>query len=163
MLLDSGEDTERMLKRLSEYFGGEPVDFDFADEFELLPLYVETESFVCVHSGAPLDENGGLLPLSLASVEELVFDRHFKNPDTVYTGEKCVFFGHTQTDAVFGENIILGHLRQEDRKPLSISDFSKIHLDTGAWSSGIMGCICVESVKAYYVYEDKKESKCTSL
>lgn len=42
--------------------------------------------------------------------------------------------------------------RDKSRSARSIRDYYKIHLDTGAWSGGVMGCFCVDTLKAYYVF-----------
>lgn len=152
LLEESPDDFDRVLSRLQAYFpDGHLLDWDTVDRIEALPLYIEEKNFICVHSGVPLGDDGKILPLKDASPEQLVFDRKFKNPELLHSSPKCVFFGHTETSAVTGKNKIIGYLKNPANKPSSISDFIKVHLDTGAWSGGAMSCLSVDTLKAYYV------------
>ena len=152
LLEESPDDFDGVLRKLQAYFpDGAVLDWDTVDRIEALPLYIEEEDFICVHSGLPLSEYGKILPLCDASAEELVYDRKFKNPEVLHTDRKCVFFGHTEASAISGKNKIIGYLKNPSKKPSSISDFSKVHLDTGAWSGGALSCLCVDTLKAYYV------------
>ena len=157
ILGESPKNFDDVLEKLWRYFpeDSEKIDFETVDAIEALPAYLEFDKFICVHSGIPLGDDGENLPLCHASVEELVFDRRFKNPEVTHKSPKCVFFGHTHTDAVCGRNVILGHLRDGVENPRDVSDFYKIHLDTGAFCSGVMGCFCVDTMKAHYVYKKK--------
>ncbi len=151
ILEESPDDFDSVLSRLQAYFpDGHLLDWETVDRIESLPLFIEENDFICVHSGLPLDSDGNILPLYNASAEELVFDRRFKNPDVLHKSPKCVFFGHTETSAVSGKNKIIGYLRSPGEQPKSISDFIKVHLDTGAWHGGAMSCLCVDTLKAYY-------------
>ena len=148
---------DRVLKQLQSYFptDGHLLDWALVDWLESLPFYIETEDFICVHAGVPVDERGYLLPLARVEIEHLVFDRRFKDPYFSHRSPKCVFFGHTITSAVCGENKILGYRRHRRTPPKSIGDYYKIHLDTGACTSGVMGCFCLETLKTAYVYTAK--------
>lgn len=153
VLQTSPEDFDAVLRQLQSYFpaDGELLDWDLLDWLDSLPAYIEEADFICVHAGIPTDAEGKLLPLSLVQVEELIYDRYFKDPGTVHKSPPCVFFGHTQTYAVCGENRILGY-RRDRRTPVnSVSDYYKVHLDTGAWNSGVLGCFCMDTCKAVYV------------
>lgn len=153
VLQTSPEDFDAVLRQLQSYFpaDGKLLDWDLLDWLDSLPAYLEEADFICVHAGIPTDAEGKLLPLSHVQVEELIYDRHFKDPGTVHKSQPCVFFGHTQTDAVCGENRILGY-RRDRRTPVnSVSDYYKVHLDTGAWNSGVLGCFCMDTCKAVYV------------
>ena len=151
-LLESGCDSETMLARLREYFPSDRglLDWELVDWIESLPTYIETDEFICVHAGIPISPEGELL-LSDASVNQLVHDRRFKNPDATHRSPKCVFFGHTQTDCIIGEPKIIGHRRTPFAPTDTLEGFSKIHLDTGTWSNGVMACLCIDTCKAYYV------------
>lgn len=145
-------DDEALLK-LREYF---PKDAHFLDSelvewINSLPTYIEEDDFICVHAGVPLDSQGRLLPLEEARVEELVYDRKFKNPDVIPKAPKCVFFGHTETSSISGEDRIIKYLAHGVTKPRSVLDYCKIHLDTGAWRSGVLGCFCIDSLTEIYV------------
>jgi diadenosine tetraphosphatase ApaH/serine/threonine PP2A family protein phosphatase len=144
---------EPLLERLSEYFPGEEsfLDWEMIDYLDSLPAYLERDDFICVHSGLPLDLNGFPLPLKLASIDSLVHDRRFKDPTLLHRGNKCVFFGHTHTSYICGESKILAYRRRDKAPRGDISDYYKIHLDTGCFSSGVLGCFCVETLNAYYV------------
>ena len=149
------DDYEEVLNKLRGYFpeeDGKLLDWETVDRLEALPDYVEKDDFICVHAGIPIDDDGKLLPLESVFIGSLLNDRHFKDADFVHTSPKCVFFGHTTTDCVCDENRILAYTRQKhyDRK-LSINDFYKIHLDTGANINGVLGCFCMETLKAIYV------------
>lgn len=152
LLSDSGESSDAIMSKLREYFpDGELLDWEIVDFIDGLPAYIEEEDFICVHAGVPLDSQRRILPLSSASVNQLVNDRRFKEPSVKHESEKCVFFGHTQTNCISGECKILGYPREKGKKPSTVSDFYKIHLDTGAWSNGVLGCFCIDTLKAYYV------------
>lgn len=152
ILDESPDDFDEVLCRLKAYFtDGHLLDWDTVDSIEALPLFIEEDNFICVHSGVPLSDDGRILPLADADAEQLVFDRKFKDPKVLHKSPKCVFFGHTETYSVSGKDKIIGYLRTPSEKPKSISDFIKVHLDTGAWHGGAMSCLCVDTLKAYYV------------
>ncbi len=157
MMEQSPDDFDVVLQKLQEYFSEEEqLDWDTVDKIDELPYYIETDKFICVHAGIPIEKNGYLSELSNVSKEVLVHDRSFKNPDVKHISPKCVFFGHTQTDCVCGEPKILAYLRQNKSSPYKLSDFYKIHLDTGSWSNGVLGCFCVDTCRTYYAR--KKQS-----
>lgn len=153
-ILESSPDNfDEALKKLQDYFpeDGHLLDWDLVDWLDSLPPYIEEDEFICVHAGIPIDESGLLRPLPEVDVEQLVHDRRFKEPRVIHKSPKCVFFGHTQTDCICGENKILGYRKDKSTVPNSISDYYKIHLDTGSWSNGVLGCFCIDTLKAFYV------------
>lgn len=152
ILETSPEDFDEVLGKLQAYFqeDGYLLDWDLIDWFDSLPTYIEEDEFICVHAGIPIDESGYLFPLSQVDIERLVHDRRFKEPNVIHRSPKCVFFGHTQTDCVCGESKILGYRRNSSVIPKTIKDYYKIHLDTGAWSNGVLGCFCIDTLKATY-------------
>ena len=154
-LMSETGDLDLVLKRLREYFpcDRELLDFDVMDWLELLPYYVREDEFICVHAGLPTDDKGRLLQPEHVSPEIILNDRRFKEPTFRHESSECVFFGHTQTNGICGQNKILAYLKDRSRRPVGISDFYKIHLDTGAWCSGVLGCFCVDTLGAYYVGE----------
>ena len=158
ILQTSPENFDEVLRKLQNYFpeDGHLLNWDLVDWIDSLPSYIEEKDFICVHAGIPLDDSNQLLPLSEVSVEQLVHDRRFKEPTVIHKSPKCIFFGHTQTDCVCGENKIIGYRRNNGVPAKSITDFYKIHLDTGSWSNGVLGCFCIDTLKAVYV---KKENK----
>ena len=152
ILENSPDDFDEALKKLQSYFpeDGHLLDWELVDWLDNLPTYIEEDEFICVHAGIPIDKSGLLRPLSEVGTEQLVHDRRFKEPKTVHNSPKCVFFGHTQTDCICGENKILGYRRNERAAYKTIRDFYKIHLDTGSWSNGVLGCFCIDSLKVFY-------------
>lgn len=153
LLENSPNDFDSILTKLQEYFpnDGMLLDWDTVDRIESLPYYIEKDDFICAHAGVPTDEGGMLLPLSEANVHQLVYDRRFKDKGFVHHSEKCVFFGHTETSCICGENRIIGYKRNANLTVRSVKDFYKIHLDTGAWSAGVLGCFCIDTLKAVYI------------
>lgn len=153
ILQTSPNDFDVVLKKLQSYFPVEdcPLDWDLVDWFDGLPTYIEEDDFICVHAGIPVDAAGRLVSLSDVSVGQLVNDRRFKNPGLVHTSPKCVFFGHTQTDCICGEPKILAYRRDRAVPAKCVADYYKVHLDTGAWSNGVLGCFCIDTCRAFYV------------
>ncbi len=149
----SPDDFDEVLGKLQAYFPEDRylLDWDLVDWFDSLPSYIEEDEFICVHAGIPIDESGYLLPLSQVGIEQLVHDRRFKDPNVIHKSPKCVFFGHTQTDCICGESKILGYRRNNSTTPKTIKDFYKIHLDTGAWNNGVIGCFCIDTLRATYI------------
>jgi hypothetical protein len=151
ILQTSPNDFDEVLRQLQTYFpqDGDLLDWNVMDWLEELPPYIEKEGFICVHAGVPMDAGGKLLALPTVSIEQLVHDRRFKEPDVIPKSSKCVFFGHTHTAAVCGENKILTYPRCV--APCTVEDYYKIHLDTGAWQSGVLGCFCIDTLERVYV------------
>ena len=147
-------DFDAILLHLQRYFpyDGNLLDWDTVDRLTGLPYYIEDESFICVHAGLPMDDAGKILPLDEALPEELVHDRRFKDPNVLPKESKCVFFGHTPTTYIAPEPKIITYLKPDrPESSRSISDYCKIHLDTGASMSGVLGCFCVDSCQSIYV------------
>lgn len=146
-------DFDSILAELDRYFpdNDEKLDWDTVDMLTDLPYYFEDERFVCVHAGAPLDENGRLLPLDEATPDELVNDRRFKEPYILPTDSKCVIFGHTPTVYTGNGPIIMTYPRDGKNGSNNISDYYKIRLDTGVGLSGVLGCFRVDDCQSFYV------------
>ena len=150
------EDFDEILQSARGYFtDGEELTFDEIDAIENLPLYIEERDFICTHAGVPVLQDGSIPPLSSVGAGVFLNDRRFKEPNVFHTDPRCVFFGHTQTNGVCGKERILGYQRDRHAKPERVSDFYKIHLDTGAWCTGTLGCFAIDTLRAYYV-SDKK-------
>ena len=142
-----------VLSNLQEYFpeDGKLLDWDTVDMLVDLPYYVEEKDFICVHAGVPMDHKGRILTLSSASPEELVYDRRFKEPGVLPQNGKCVLFGHTPTTYILPEPKILIYPRSADfQDNRSIANITKVHLDTGASLSGVLGCFCIDTCRAAY-------------
>ena len=146
------EDYDRVLGKLRAYFSdGTLLDWETVDRFDLLPFYVETDTFIGVHAGVPF-RDGMLLPPEDARPERLVYDRFFKEPNVLPQGEKCVLYGHTPVRYLTGKDEILFYPRNGAVKgSQNIADYCKIHLDTGVALSGVLGCFAVNSCQSFYV------------
>ena len=145
-------DFDEVLRTLQAYFpyDGHLLDWETIDWLEGLPYYIEKEDFICVHAGLPLDEVGRILPLKLASIEQLVYDRNFKETDLLPQTEKCIFFGHTPTSYLIDQPKILAY-KNPYLESGGVRKYCKIHLDLGVWLDGVMGCFCVETCRVHYV------------
>ena len=157
LLAESPEDFDAVLRRLRAYFpeDGKLLEWELMDWLERLPTYIEREDFICVHAGMPLDPSGAPLPLALAEDEELLYDRRFKDPACTYSGERCVFFGHTETECVIGRPEIIVYPRAGVTCPSSVREISRVHLDTGCWHSGVLGCFAIDTLEQIYVTKKK--------
>ena len=143
-----------MLCHLQQYFPTEntSLDWNTVDMLVDLPYYVEEKDFICVHAGVPLDSSGRILPLSEGLPEQFVYDRRFKSPKILPKDSKCVLFGHTPTMSIAPATKILAYPKNTQKSnERSISDYFKIHLDTGASLSGVLGCFCIDTCRAFYV------------
>ncbi|MBO5312783.1 MAG: serine/threonine protein phosphatase [Clostridia bacterium] len=140
-------DRELIISSIKRYFEEEEteLDWEIVEWIMSLPFYIEERDFICVHAGIPTDGEERILSPYLYG-EELVNDRRFKESTKGKNSEKCVFFGHTPTDN--GE--IIAYKRQ-GKAGRDISELYKVHLDTGTWQNGVLGCFCLENCKAIYV------------
>ena len=151
-LMKQTEDYDWVLGKLREYFSdGTLLDWETVDQFDLLPFYVETEEFIGIHAGIPF-RDGMLLPPEDARPEQLVYDRFFKEPNVLPRGEKCILYGHTPVRYLTGKDEILFYPRNGAVKgSQNIADYCKVHLDTGVFLSGVLGCFAVNSCQCFYV------------
>lgn len=129
---------------------GHLLDWDTVDAIEELPYYIETDDFICIHAGVTLDEFDRVPPMNTVSSLELTSNRRFKSADVIPKDSKCVFFGHSATSTVCGEDRIIVYVRQ-GTEGKSIKDIAKVHLDTCTFISGILGCFCVDTCETTYV------------
>ena len=151
LMKNTSNNFDGVLKELQEYFpnDGYLLDWDTVDKIESLPIYIETEDFICVHAGIPLDNKNVPLPLSCITVEQVVYDRYFKSPDLIPNYNKCVVFGHTPVRYLSGKDEVIFYPRANNAT--RIRDFFKIHLDMGTMLSGKVACLCVDTMQVYYV------------
>ncbi len=154
-LMQQTDDYDAVLQKLQAYFpdDGELLDWDTVDRMEGLPYYFEAEDYLCVHAGAPLDGEGRVLPLEKALPEQLVYDRVFKEPNVLPKDSKCVFFGHTPTINLGLPPRIRCYLR-EGKRGEHVSELYKVHLDTGTWISGVLGCFRVEDPMCFHIWRE---------
>ena len=151
-LMRQTADYDGVLEALRHYFSdGGLLDWDTVDAFDFLPFYLETETWIGVHAGVPV-KDGAILPISQATPEQLVYDRNFKNADILPQNGKCVFYGHTPVRYLTGRDEIIAYprTRRSDRSG-NIADYCKVHLDTGVFLSGTLGCFCVDTCRCFYV------------
>lgn len=156
LMQSSPKSFDETLIRLQQYFpyDGKLLDWEMIDWLESLPFYIEEESFICVHAGIPLDKNGVLQPLNSARAEQLVYDRTFKDSNVIPRQSKCVIFGHTPTSYLGQNGKIIKYMRTETKyHGKNICDYYKIHIDTGAYLSRILGCIRIDDCEEFYVKE----------
>lgn len=151
-LMMQTEDYEQVLRELRGYFAdGALLDWETVDAIDLLPFSVEEALFIGVHAGLPV-QGGRLVPPASCRAEQLVYDRKFKEPDILPQGGKCVLFGHTPVRYLTGEDRILLYPRAgAPRGSGDIADYCKVHLDTGVSLSGVLGCICLDTCRCFYV------------
>ena len=147
-------DFDAILWQLQQYFpeDGHLLDWDTVDRLVELPGFIENDEFICVHAGLPIDADGTILPPSDASLEELVYDRTFKNPNIIPITEKCIIFGHTPTSYIQSDPVILTY--PKDNRIVNsqnIRDYCKIHIDTGVSLNGVLGCFRTDDCRSFYV------------
>ncbi len=151
LMQKSPENFDEVLDKLRAYHrtDGHLLDWETVDSLENLPFYIEEKEFICVHAGLPMNEAKKFVPLNQVSREQFVYDRAFKEPRVLPSENKCVFFGHTPTNYISAKNEVIVYPRVEN--PKSITDYYKIHLDTGASMVGVMGCFCIDTLQTYHV------------
>lgn len=140
-------DFDEALKKLQTYFPYDdtPLDWELLDWLDALPFFVRANEFIGVHAGVPLDANGKIKPLEEGKPVQFVYDRSFKNPDTVVNDDRTVLYGHTPTKYLNRTGEIILYPRKEG------SGYSRVHLDTGVYLTGMLGCFCFETGARYYV------------
>ncbi len=151
MLKNNGDYSEdEILERLqSRFFDGKLLSWEIIKWLEGLEYYVEGKNFVGVHAGVPLERGGRIAELSKVKSEQFIYDRAFVSSKMPAVGEKCVIFGHTPVRFVRGGDEIIAYSNGV-KGASGIRQFSKIHIDTGVYLSGILGCFCLENCKTYY-------------
>ncbi len=138
---------DKILSEIQAYFPNEsePITWELLDLLGGLSSYIVTEKYIGVHAGVPLEKDGTIKPIEQATTEQLVYDRNFKNPTTTVNDTRTVLYGHTPTSYLNGAGKIIAYPRKDG------SGYSRVHLDTGVYLTGIMGCFCFESGNCFYV------------
>ena len=150
-LMRQTEDYDSVLLQLRDYFpDGALLDWETVDKFDLLPFYTETEDFIGVHAGLPV-EGGVLQPPERAIPEQLVYDRNFKEPNVLPKGGKCVLYGHTPVRYITGKDEILFYPRAGAVEGAGLRGCCKVQLDTGVFLGGVLGCVAADTCRCYYV------------
>ena len=152
IMKDSPDDYDKVLENLQKYFDydGYLLDWDTVDYIEALPAYLEMDDFILVHAGLPIDENNQVFLPKNVKIENLVYDRQFKDEWVLPETKKCVFFGHTPTSYLCGQPKILKYKKQ-GVNGANLGDYVKIHLDIGTYLNGTMGCISIDTLEEFYV------------
>ncbi len=140
-------DFDGAFRQLQRYF---PFDdtlltWELLDWLDSLPHYVRSQDYIGVHAGVPLDKNGLIKPIEEGIIEQFVYDRNFKNPETVVNDFRTVLYGHTPTSYYNGTGEIILYPRETGK------GYSRVHLDTGVTLTGLLGCFCFETGACYYV------------
>ena len=140
-------DFDEILNELQAYFPNERsrLSWELLDWLDGLSGYIVTDKYIGVHAGVPLERDGTIKPLEQAITEQLVYDRDFKNPEMVVNDDRTVLYGHTPTSYLNGTGKIIAYPRK------SGSGYSRVHIDTGVYLTGMLGCFCFENGNCYYV------------
>lgn len=158
-LMRMAQDYDSVLINLQDCFpyDGELLDWDIVDWLEGLPDYVETNSFLCVHAGVPL-QDGAIADLDKYITEYFVYDRQFKDPEVLPQNSKCIIFGHTPTRYINGQDGIIFYPRYPQKSnSKDICDYYKIHIDTGVYLSKKLSCLRIDDCETITVsYADIK-------
>ena len=97
-------------------------------------------------------KGGSVCSLTNTPNEIFVYDRTFKGSDVLPKDSKCVLFGHTPIRNLTGRDEILLYRRNGLLGGSTyIKDYAKIHIDTGVYLSGTLGCICLDTCQCFYV------------
>ncbi len=152
LMKETSEDFDDVLKKLQKLFpyDGHLLDWATVDYIESLPYFINTEEFILVHSGLPIDTNNQIVFPKKLKPEYLLYDRQFKEPKILPKTDKCVFFGHTPTNYICNTSKILKYKKQ-GFVGNNIKDYCKIHLDVGTWITGTMACICINTLEEFYI------------
>lgn len=156
-LMRTVSDYDYVMTKLQGYFSdGHLLDWDTVDRLDMLPYYEETDKFICVHAGMPV-ENGRLGQVRSDSLKNLVYDRRFKDPDVLPSGGKCVLFGHTPTWYLTGgkSEIIFYPRPGAPICSQNIADYCKIHLDMDTCHTKTLACLAIDNCECFYVTADR--------
>lgn len=151
-MMEVSSNYDEVLFEMQGYFpDGKLLDWETLDNFEYLPFYIDEKDFIGVHAGALL-KGGKVCPLASTPNEIFVYDRTFKDRDVLPTDSKCVLFGHTPVRNLTGNDEMLLYRRNGlFGGSTDIKDYCKIHIDTGVYLSGTLGCICLDTCQCFYV------------
>lgn len=146
-------DSDKVLTRLNSYYvnANDLYQWDDIDYLESCKYYYENDDCICVHAGVLLNENNEIMPLGVTPIEYFVYDRSFKEKNVIPKSDKCVFFGHTPSQYLYGESRIILYKREGCQEPKSVRDCYKVNLDCGTYLSGRLGCLRVDDMKQFYV------------
>ncbi|MDE7394940.1 MAG: metallophosphoesterase [Clostridiales bacterium] len=140
-------DFDLVLKKLQEYFPNDDgiLTWELLDWLDGLKPFLQTDEYIGVHAGVPLDFDGSIKPIENAGIEQLVYDRNFKNANTLVNDKRTVLYGHTPTSYLNETGKIIRYPREGG------IGYSRIHVDTGVYLTGILGCYCFDTDQCFYV------------
>ena len=147
---------EELIDSAKNYLGVSNISIEQIDMIMNMPFYHEEDDFILVHAGVPFDIKGKMIPLEQATIEDLVYDRRFKNENFLPPNTKCVIFGHTPTFYVSGQKGKIIKYQKENTVGNNPKDYYKVHIDTGNYLTGILGCVRLDDMKEFYVSEFEK-------
>ena len=144
---------KEMVEECKKFLGVEYLTLEEIDEIMNFAYYYEEDDFILVHAGIPFNENGNPIALESATIEDLVYDRKFKNENFLPNNCKCVIFGHTPTCYIDGYKGKIIKYKKANTAGKNPRDFYKIHIDTGNYLTGTLGCLRLDDMQEIYVNE----------
>ena len=144
---------DELVDNAKRYLGIDNISIEQIDMIMNLEYYYEENDFVLVHAGVPFDIKGNPISLEESDLESLVYDRRFKDKNFLPPNTKCVIFGHTPTFYVSGEKGKIIKYQKPNTVGNQPKDYYKVHIDTGNYLTGILGCLRLDDMKEIYVNE----------
>ena len=144
---------EELIENAKKYLGISSISIEQIDMIMNLNFYYEEKDFILVHAGIPFDTKGNAIPLEQAPLEDLVYDRRFKNENFLPPNTKCVIFGHTPTFYMNGKKGKIIKYQKANTVGDKPKDYYKVHIDTGNYLTGILGCLRLDDMQEFYVSE----------
>ena len=148
---DASDDV--ILSECKKFLGVENLNLQDVDDIMNMSYTHEEDDFILVHAGIPFDIKGNPIPLEQAPIEDLVYDRRFKNENFLPPNTKCVIFGHTPTFYIDGHKGKIIKYQKENTVGNNPKDYYKVHIDTGNYLTGILGCLRLDDMQEFYVSE----------
>lgn len=152
-LIEKDASDDEIIKSSQKFLNIKTITFEQIDMIMNMQYYYEEEDFILVHAGIPFDLRGNPISLKDATIEDLVYDRRFKNENFLPPNIKCVIFGHTPTNFINGQQGKIIKYQKQNTIGDKPSDYYKIHIDTGNYITGILGCLCLDDMREIYVSE----------
>ncbi len=152
-LITQNASDKKILEESKKFLGVKNLTLQDVDDIMNLPYFHEEDDFILVHAGVPFDMRGNQIPLEQAALEDLVYDRRFKRECFLPENCKCVIFGHTPTFYIEGHSGKIIKYQKPKTVGNKPKDYYKIHIDTGNYLTGILGCLCLDDMTEYYVSE----------
>lgn len=143
---------DEFIETAKKYLNISSISLEQIDMIMNLPYYYEEDNFILVHSGIPFDIKGNPIPLEQAAIEDLVYDRRFQRENFLPSNCKCVIFGHTPT-MCHGKNGKIIKYQKSNTIGDNPKDYYKVHIDTGNYLTGILGCVRLDDMQEFYVSE----------